>query len=230
MNAVPNPSRAGWGVETPHKLVGATSMASLFDLRVGEPVAYATGSPELKAAGPYLCGFELPDHQRIEGHGFAGAYRKQPPTGNKLTIFQCLQTFGTSVEAARKAQNTRRNVAAMLLARIVALGIITGAVVEAAAQYAPTTPGVTAGGQALFRSVTDVELAETLAMGEYLLIVCKSVPLPRMTAQVSFLREEVVLRFGYNATDAVLPTVRQMLAQNPNINVAACVDSESVDF
>jgi hypothetical protein len=67
-------------------------------------------------------------------------------------------------------------------------------------------------------------------MGEYLLIVCKSVPLPRMTAQVSFLREEALMRLGYRTIDAVTMTVRQMLAQNPTINVAACKDSESVNF
>jgi len=42
---------------------------------VGEPAAYATGSPELKAVGPCLCGFELPDHQVVKEHSAGRAAR-----------------------------------------------------------------------------------------------------------------------------------------------------------
>jgi hypothetical protein len=56
-----------WGVETPLLPVGAGRCGTaLLDLMVGEPVAYATGSPELKAIGPCNSGFELPDHQESE--------------------------------------------------------------------------------------------------------------------------------------------------------------------
>ncbi|MEP9374414.1 hypothetical protein [Mesorhizobium sp. KR1-2] len=103
-------------------------------------------------------------------------------------------------------------------------------ITPAFAQYAPTTPGVTRGGQALFGSVTDKQLLNTLVMGEYLLIVCKGVPLPRMTAQVVVLRDEIIRRYGIAAKDVVAPAVEQMLAQNPNVNRAACVDSPDVSF
>lgn len=42
---------------------------------VGEPAAYATGSPELKAVGPCLRGFELPDHQVVKEHSAGRAAR-----------------------------------------------------------------------------------------------------------------------------------------------------------
>lgn len=103
-------------------------------------------------------------------------------------------------------------------------------VTPAFAQYGPTTPGVTRGGQAVFSSVTDEQLLNTLVMGEYLLIVCKSVPLPRMTVQVLVLRDEMIMRYGTYAKHAVVGAVEQMLAQNPNVNTAMCVDSPNVDF
>jgi hypothetical protein len=64
-------SRAGqyalpWGVETPLLPVGAgRDGTALLDLRVGEPVAYATGSPELKATGPCNSGFRTPRSPRV---------------------------------------------------------------------------------------------------------------------------------------------------------------------
>ena len=119
---------------------------------------------------------------------------------------------------------------AILAAMVAALAIMTASTIPSFAQYGPTTPGVSPGGQAMFRSVTDFQLLDTLSMGEYLLIVCKQVPLPRMTAQVVFLREEAIMRLGPYATEGVVLAVEQLLAQNPNPNTAMCVDSPGVDF
>lgn len=48
---------------------------------VGEPVAYATGSPELKATGPSNSGFPTPRSPRVRESSFAGAYRGRFPGG-----------------------------------------------------------------------------------------------------------------------------------------------------
>ncbi len=46
--------RAALGRGNPYERFGAGRYgAALLDLMVGEPVAYATGSPELKATGPF---------------------------------------------------------------------------------------------------------------------------------------------------------------------------------
>ena len=64
-----------WGVETPHEKVGAgCHSTTLLDLMVGEPVAYATGSSELKAAGTVSCGFPTPRSPRSRDE-LAGADR-----------------------------------------------------------------------------------------------------------------------------------------------------------
>ncbi len=49
----PGAVRAALGRGNPYERFGAGRYgAALLDLMVGEPVAYATGSPELKAIGP----------------------------------------------------------------------------------------------------------------------------------------------------------------------------------
>ena len=64
------------GRRNPSRMAGAGQNGTeLLDLMVGEPVAYATGSSELKATGPFRDGFELPDHQE-SGRIIAGAHRK----------------------------------------------------------------------------------------------------------------------------------------------------------
>lgn len=52
---------------------------TLPDLRVGEPAAYATGSPELKATGPSHVGLLTPRSPRIRCEVEAGAYRWRLP-------------------------------------------------------------------------------------------------------------------------------------------------------
>lgn len=162
-----------------------------------------------------------------QGHASGDGPPAQPTGGRMIyghetgTAPQCIDT-----DAARSCKLSRRNSAL----RNIIFGVAVSMITPASAQHAPRTPGVTGGGQALFGSVTDEQLINTLVMGEYLLIVCKEVPLPKMTVQVLMLREEIIMRYGAAAKHAVAPAVKQMLAKNPNVNTAACVDSPSVDF
>ena len=174
------------------------------------------------------CGFEHPGHQ-IEGRvGLRRRTADNPPTGKKLVTLSRFGQFGPAF-AGSPAQH-KNTAAIVVLCLGTAFGAMAYSTTSAHAQFIPTTPHVTAGGQALFRSVPDAEIVRTLAAGEFLLSVCKSVLLPRMQAQVGFLWEELTMRLGSSATEAVMPTVRKMLADNPNIDVSACVDSPSVGF
>ena len=56
-----------WGVATPNE--------ALLDPMVGEPVAYATGSPELKAIGTGSFGLLTPRSPGLGVKSNAGAYR-----------------------------------------------------------------------------------------------------------------------------------------------------------
>lgn len=134
---------------------------------------------------------------------------------------QCVDTDAAFSRKLLRRKNALRNVVFCIAASMVT---------PALAQYGPTTPGVTRGGQAVFSSVTDEDLLNTLVKGEYLLIVCKSVPLPRLTVQVLVLRDEIIMRYGTYAKHAVVGAVEQMLAQNPIVNTAMCADSPNVDF
>lgn len=140
---------------------------------------------------------------------------------NATAAQRCADADGATSRKLSRRKSALRNVVFCIAASMVT---------PAFAQYGPTTPGVTRGGQAVFSSVTDEQLLNTLVMGEYLLIVCKSVPLPRMTVQVLVLRDEMIMRYGTYAKHAVVGAVEQMLAQNPNVNTAMCVDSPNVDF
>lgn len=153
--------------------------------------------------------------------------KRQLPTINHLEFPHIVSDVGAAKKSALKYLAIPKAVPTALLA---ALTFMTATAIPSFAQYGQTQPGVSPGGQAIFRSVTDLQLLETLSMGEYLLIVCKHVPLPRMTAQVVFLREEAIMRLGPNATQGVVLSVKQLLAQNPKPNTSMCVDSPSVDF
>lgn len=81
-------SRAGSGVVTRTARPMPPNWHHSSTLRVGEPAAYATGSPELKAVGPCCTVYYLPDHQRIEGARSRGRSRATCPGNGGRSLSQ----------------------------------------------------------------------------------------------------------------------------------------------
>lgn len=74
--------RAALGRGNPYERFGAGRYgAALLDLMVGEPVAYATGSPELKATGPFRTVSNSPITKSQRGFVCGGVPRTHPDQG-----------------------------------------------------------------------------------------------------------------------------------------------------